>query len=824
MSVADATPAADAAEHTKDLDNRLVDIAIPTWNALESAGSPGRTRSDPADPEADASKESGNAGSPAAETSLTTPASTTYILQVAFESTAGPGAIAAIAGGCYSTPFDILGLHNVTLAGGPGLVVRTFQPQAQNVSVLRFGEEHRMQCVHADGVFETVFSGETGMFPYKLSITLRDGRTYVTEDPYRFPAVLTDYDLHLFSEGNHFRLYDKLGAHIIEHCGVRGVHFSVWAPGAERVSVVGAFNQWDGRRHPMNPRGESGLWEIFIPHLSQGDLYKYEIKSRHGCYMAVKADPFGFSTEMRPNSASVVWDLDRYEWADSEWMRIRKERQKFEAPISIYEVHLGSWRKAPHKDLGHRWLTYRELAEELVPYVKEMGYTHIQLLPVTEHPFDGSWGYQPVGYFAPTSRYGTPDDFRHFVDTAHQAGLGVIMDWVPAHFPKDGHGLSFFDGTHLYEHADPRQGEHQDWDTLIFNYGRNEVRAFLLSNALFWLDKYHIDGIRVDAVASMLYLDYSREHGQWIPNQYGGRENLEAVAFIKRFNELVHQESPDVLTFAEESTDWPMVSRPTYAGGLGFDLKWNMGWMHDMLEYMQKEPVHRKYHHHHLTFSLLYAFTENFTLPFSHDEVVHGKGAMLSKMPGDYWQKFANLRLLYAYMYGHPGKKLLFMGSEFGQWNEWNHDHELDWMLLDFEFHRNLQQYVKDLNRLYISEPALHEMDFSWEGFQWIDFHDIDQNIVSFIRRARDPNDFVIVASNFTPVVRHGYHVGVPAPGVYRELLNSDSERYSGSNTINFDPVTSEPGTCQGQPHSIVLTLPPLGVVFLKCEKETQRD
>ena len=533
----------------------------------------------------------------------------------------------------------------------------------------------------------------------------------------------------------------------------------------------------------------SGLWEIFIPHLAQGDLYKYEIKSSRARYMAVKADPFGFSTEMRPNSASVVWDLDRYEWADSEWMRIRKERQKFEAPISIYEVHLGSWRKAPHKDLGHRWLTYRELAEELVPYVKEMGYTHIQLLPVTEHPFDGSWGYQTVGYFAPTSRYGTPDDFRHFVDTAHQAGLGVIMDWVPAHFPKDGHGLSFFDGTHLYEHADPRQGEHQDWDTLIYNYGRNEVRAFLLSNALFWLDEYHIDGIRVDAVASMLYLDYSREQGQWIPNQYGGRENLEAVAFIKRFNELVHQEFPDVLTFAEESTDWPMVSRPTYAGGLGFDLKWNMGWMHDMLEYMQKEPVHRKYHHHHLTFSLLYAFTENFTLPFSHDEVVHGKGAMLSKMPGDYWQKFANLRVLYAYMYGHPGKKLLFMGCEFGQWNEWNHDHELDWMLLDFEFHRNLQQYVKDLNRLYISEPALHEMDFSWEGFQWIDLNDIDQSIVSFIRRARDPNDFVIVASNFTPVVRHGYHVGVPAPGVYRELLNSDSSCYSGSNAINLDPV-----------------------------------
>jgi 1,4-alpha-glucan branching enzyme len=483
-------------------------------------------------------------------------------------------------------------------------------------------------------------------------------------------------------------------------------------------------------------------------------------------------------------------------------------------------VHLGSWKRAPHKEFGNRWLTYRELADELVPYVKDMGYTHIQLLPVTEHPFDGSWGYQTVGYFAPTSRYGTPDDFRHFVDTAHKAGLGVIMDWVPAHFPKDGHGLSFFDGTHLYEHADPRQGEHQDWDTLIYNYGRNEVRAFLLSNALFWVDKYHIDGIRVDAVASMLYLDYSREPGQWIPNRHGGRENLEAITFIRRFNELVHQEAPDVLTFAEESTDWPMVSRPTYMGGLGFDLKWNMGWMHDMLEYMQREPVHRKYHHHHLTFSLLYAFTENFILPFSHDEVVHGKGAMLSKMPGDYWQKFANLRLLYGYMYGHPGKKLLFMGSEFGQWNEWNHSNELDWTLLDFEFHRNLRQYVIDLNRLYISEPALHEVDFNWEGFQWIDFHDIDQSIVSFIRKARDPNDFVIAVSNFTPVVRRDYRVGVPEPGVYHELLNSDSKCYSGSNTIN-GPVTSEPGSCQGQFHSIRITLPPLGMIFLKRERAT---
>ena len=737
------------------------------------------------------------------------------VFPLVFESTAAPEAVAAIAGGFHGNPFAILGQHGAMAAGWRGLVIRAFQPQAQSVSVLRSGREHRMERVHREGVFEAFLAGETEFSPYKLSITLHDGETYVTEDPYRFPPVLTDFDLHLFSEGNHYRLYDKLGAHIIRHGGVDGVHFSVWAPGAERVSVVGDFNQWDGRRHPMNPRGSSGLWEIFLPSMSGGDLYKYEIKTRYKGYMTVKSDPFGFFSEMRPKSASVVWDLDRYEWADAEWMSTRKERQKLDAPISIYEVHLGSWRAAPDNDLGQRWLTYRELADQLVSYAKEMGYTHLQLLPVTEHPFDGSWGYQTIGYYAPTSRYGTPDDFLYFVDTAHQAGLGVIMDWVPAHFPKDGHGLSFFDGTHLYEHANPKQGEHQDWDTLIYNYGRNEVRAFLLSNALFWLDKYHIDGFRVDAVASMLYLDYSRKPGQWIPNQYGGRENLEAISFLRRFNEVVHQEFPDALTFAEESTDWPMVSRPTYMGGLGFDMKWNMGWMHDMLDYIQKEPVHRKYHHNHLTFSLLYAFTENFTLPFSHDEVVHGKGAMLSKMPGDYWRKFANLRTLYGYMYGHPGKKLLFMGCELGQWNEWNHDCQLDWNLLDFEFHRNLQRYVKDLNRLYVGEAALHEVDFSWKGFEWIDFHDIDQSTVSFIRRGLDPNDFVIVVSNFTPVVRHGYHVGVPAPGVYRELLNSDSGFYGGSNAVN-GPVMSAPGACQGQPHSIRLTLPPLGVLFLK--------
>ena len=569
----------------------------------------------------------------------------------------------------------------------------------------------------------------------------------------------------------------------------------------------------------MRPRGATGLWEIFIPGLVQGDLYKYEIKTHYQGYIAVKADPYGFLAELRPKTASVVWDLERYEWNDAEWMATRKDHQKFEAPICIYEVHLGSWQTAPDPHWGHRWLTYRELADTLIPYVKEMGYTHIELLPITEHPLDGSWGYQTVGYYGPTSRHGTPDDFRYFVDSAHQAGIGVILDWVPAHFPKDGHGLSFFDGTYLYEHADPRQGEHQDWGTLIYNYGRNEVRAFLLSNALFWLDKYHLDGLRVDAVASMLYLDYSREPHEWIPNKYGGRENLEAVAFIKRFNELVHEQYPDVLTFAEESTAWPMVSRPAYVGGLGFDIKWNMGWMHDMLEYIRKEPVHRKYHHNHLTFSLIYAFTENFILPFSHDEVVHGKGSMLSKMPGDYWQKFASLRALYGYMYGHPGKKLLFMGCEFGQWKEWDCADQLDWMLLDFESHRSLQQYVKDLNRIYISQPALHELDFSWEGFQWIDFHDVDHSIVSFIRRAKDPNEFIVAVANFTPVPREGYLVGVPAPGFYRELLNSDSAVYGGSNVGNFDGVPSEPASLQGQPHSLMLTLPPLAVIFLKPEE-----
>ena len=733
-----------------------------------------------------------------------------------------PGAMAAVAGGYHGTPFDVLGLHLIDGGKQPGLVVRTFQPLAESVAVRRGGQTFPMRRVHADGVYEALFPQAVEFFRYQLELTLPGGRTVVVEDPYRYPPVLTEYDLYLFGEGNHFRLYDKLGAHVIQHDGVWGVAFAVWAPSAERVSVIGEFNQWDSRCHPMRPRGAVGLWEIFIPGLTQGALYKFDIKTRYKGYVAVKADPYGFASELRPKTASIVWDLSGYRWHDADWMAERKNRQRLDGPLSVYEVHLGSWKRNVDPDYGRRWLTYRELAEALVPYAKEMGYTHLELMPVSEHPFDGSWGYQTVGYYAPTARFGTPDDFRYFVDQAHQAGLGVILDWVPAHFPKDGYGLSFFDGTHLFEHADPRRGEHQEWGTLIFNFGRNEVRAFLLSNALFWLDKYHIDGLRVDAVASMLYLDYSRKPGEWLPNQFGGRENLEAVSFIKRFNELVHVEYPDVLTFAEESTAWPMVSRPVYLGGLGFDLKWNMGWMHDILEYIQKDPIHRRYHHNALTFSLLYAFTENFLLPFSHDEVVYGKRSMLSKMPGDYWQNFATLRGLYGYMYGHPGKKMLFMGGEFGQWNEWNHETELDWVLLEYDSHREFREYVKALNQLYVSQPALYEVDFKSDGFQWIDFRDVDNSIISFVRRAKDPDDCLVVVANFTPVPREGYRVGVSGPGFYRELLNSDSALYGGSNLGNAGGLPAEAVPWQGQPHSRLVTVPPLGVMCFKSD-EAQR-
>ncbi|MBW1671676.1 MAG: 1,4-alpha-glucan branching protein GlgB [Deltaproteobacteria bacterium] len=622
---------------------------------------------------------------------------------------------------------------------------------------------------------------------------------------------LTDYDLHLLIEGSHYRAWEKLGAHPAEVGGERGTWFAVWAPNARDVSVIGDFNGWESGAHPLGSRGDSGIWEGFIPGVDKGALYKYAIASDVKGHREDKADPYAFACEIRPQSSSMVWDLSGYEWGDQDWLAQRGRHHAVDAPMAIYEVHLGSWMRNPEE--GNRWLTYRELAPKLAEYVREMGFTHVELLPVSEHPLDASWGYQTIGYFAPTSRFGTPQDFMYFVDVLHQNNIGVILDWVPAHFPRDGHGLGFFDGTHLYEHADPRKGEQRDWGTFIFNYGRREVSNFLLTNALFWLEVYHIDGLRVDAVASMLYLDYSREEGEWIPNEYGGRENLEAVAFLKRFNELVYDRYPDVITVAEESTSWPMVSRPTYLGGLGFGFKWNMGWMHDTLLYLSKDPLYRKYHHNTLTFSLLYAFHENFILPFSHDEVVHGKGSMIGKMPGDDWQKFANLRLLYGYMYLHPGKKLLFMGNEFGQWAEWNHDASLEWQLLQYDPHQGLQRWVRNLNTFLREERALVEQDFEPAGFSWIDCHDSQQSVLSFLRQGRDIGDVVVCACNFTPVPRHNYRLGVPLGGWWKEVLNSDAPLYGGSGQGNMGGVTASPVASHGHYHSLNITLPPLGIV-----------
>ena len=626
--------------------------------------------------------------------------------------------------------------------------------------------------------------------------------------------ILTDYDLHLFNEGTHVRAWEKFGAHRIIVDGATGVHFAVWAPNADRVSVIGDFNRWDGRVHVMRPIASSGVWELFIPELPDGACYKYEVRTRAG-HLLEKADPYGLRFEVPPNSASVIWTEGRYQWGDEEWLRDRPSFAGWhDRPMSIYEVHLGSWKRVPEE--GNRYLSYRELSDTLVPYVREMGYTHIELMPVMEHPFSGSWGYQVIGFFAPTSRFGTPDDFRYFVDQCHRHGVGVILDWVPGHFPKDQHGLAQFDGTALYEHADPRQGEHRDWGTLIFNYGRNEVRSFLMSNALFWLEEFHVDGLRVDAVASMLYLDYSRSSGEWIPNQYGGRENLDAVAFLQQLNTETHGRVPGTITVAEESTSWPAVSRPTYVGGLGFTYKWNMGWMHDILEYVKEDPVHRRWHHGQITFSMLYAFTENFVLPFSHDEVVHGKRALLDKMPGDLWQKHATLRALYGYMFGHPGKKLQFMGSEFGQWNEWNVESSLDWHLLDDPLHQGLRRWVQDLNHTYQREASLHQVDFEPAGFSWVDCNDNENSVISMIRRARNPNDFTLMLANFTPVPRIGYRVGVPEAGWYRELLNSDAAMYGGSNMGNGGGVATEEQRSHGFDHSLIVTVPPLGFVLLK--------
>ncbi|MBM3751786.1 MAG: 1,4-alpha-glucan branching protein GlgB [Acidimicrobiia bacterium] len=630
--------------------------------------------------------------------------------------------------------------------------------------------------------------------------------------------VVSDYEAYLHGEGTWLRAWERLGARPAERDGQAGYSFVVWAPTASRVSVMGDFNAWDGRVHPMQSLGASGLWETFVPGVAAGQAYKFELQSALGGPSFTKADPFALQSEHPPKTASITSDLGRHEWRDAEWIDSRTRRGvALDAPMAIYEVHPGSWRRKPEE--GDRPLTWRELTDALIPYVTRLGFTHIELMPVMEHPYDPSWGYQVTGYFAPTSRFGTPDDFRAFVDACHLAGIGVILDWVPGHFPKDAHGLARFDGSALYEHEDPRQGEHQDWGTLIFNYGRHEVRNFLLTNALYWLESFHIDGLRVDAVASMLYRDYSRDDGQWVPNQFGGRENLEAIDFLRELNTLTHQEHPGTVIIAEESTAFPAVSRPTWVGGLGFTYKWNMGWMHDILTYTSKDPVFRRWEHQHLTFSMLYAWNENFVLPLSHDEVVHGKGSLITKMPGDEWQKAANLRALLAYMYVHPGKKLLFMGAEFGQWREWSHEQSLDWHLLDGSLHAGLQRFVEDLNRQYTGQPALHQQDFAAAGFEWIDCHDHEASVISLIRRATDRDDFVVVVLNWTPIVRHGYRIGVPEPGFYEELLNSDASAYAGSNVGNEGGRHAEDVPAHGHAQSLSLTLPPLSAVILKCQR-----
>jgi 1,4-alpha-glucan branching enzyme len=726
-------------------------------------------------------------------------------------------ALDAITAGTGDDPFASLGPHVVTLKGRPAFVIRTIQPAASTVELVTGDRVLPMTRVRPDGLFELIVPGPDSPMPFRFR--LHEGsRTRDIDDPYRFGQVLSDFDLHLLSEGTHYRAWEKLGPHRMTIDEVAGVHFAVWAPNAQRVSVIADVNGWDGRVHPMRRLVPSGIWELFIPGLAPETRYKYEIRTPAG-ELLHKADPYARQFEVPPDTASIVGDEVLYEWGDADWMRDRASLGSWhDRPMSVYEVHLGSWRRVPGE--ANRSLTYREMADQLVPYAREMGYTHIELMPVMEHPYTPSWGYQVIGFFAPTSRFGTANDFRYLVDQCHHHGLGVILDWVPGHFPTDAHGLARFDGTALYEHADPRKGFHQDWGTLIFNYGRNEVRTFLLSNALYWLEAFHVDGLRVDAVASMLYLDYSRKPGEWIPNQYGGRENLEAVSFLQQLNTVTHGQAPGTITVAEESTSWPAVSRPTYVGGLGFTYKWNMGWMHDMLQYMTQDPVHRRWHHGKITFSMLYAFTENFVLPFSHDEVVHGKRSMLDKMPGDLWQKHAGLRALYGYMFGHPGKKLMFMGAEIGQWREWSPDQSLDWHLLEDPLHgplhQGLQRWVRDLNHTYQRERSLHEIDFEGAGFRWIDCNDNDNSVVSLIRTARDRADFSVIVANFTPVPRPDYRIGVPEPGFYRELLNSDSAIYGGSNLGNQGGVPSEPVASHGFEQSIVLTVPPLGFVMLK--------
>ena len=707
-------------------------------------------------------------------------------------------------------PFGYFGMHRVDGA----IVVRAFAPDATAVDVVESRTGHIAGAAlraHPEGLFVATLPQRIEKFPYRLRMTCAGGHLEI-EDPYRFPPLLGDLDLHLISEGSHFELYRKLGAHPVVVDGISGVNFAVWAPNAARVSVVGPFNNWDGRRHPMRCHYGSGVWEIFLPGLERGALYKFEIKPNGEGVAFLKSDPLAFRTERRPHTASIVEGLTQ-DPLNEPWTTQRTRINRRDAPISIYEVHLGSWRRRAEQ--GDRFLTYDELADELIPYAREMGFTHLQLLPIMEHPFDGSWGYQPLGLFAPTARHGLPHEFRRFVDRCHEAGLGVILDWVPAHFPDDPHGLARFDGTHLYEHADTRLGRHKDWDSLIYNFGRQEVANFLIASALFWFDQFGIDGLRVDAVASMLYRDYSRDPGDWVPNALGGRENLEAIEFLRRLNHSVLTRFPGAIMIAEESTAWPMVTRPPDLGGLGFSYKWNMGWMNDTLRYLGHESVHRKYHQDDLTFGLLYAFQENFILPLSHDEVVHGKGALIHKIPGDEWQRFATLRAYFAFMFAHPGEKLLFMGDEFAQSAEWNHDAALDWSQPERPFHRGVQALVRDLNHSYRANAPMHELDCESGGFAWIDCHDSDASVLAFVRRARRNEDFILAVCNFTPVVREQYRIGVPAPGTYRELLNTDSEFYGGGNVGNSGTLTTDSQPAHGFAQSLRLTLPPLATLLL---------
>jgi len=709
--------------------------------------------------------------------------------------------------GTSHDPFNVLGKH---WADDGQCIHRCYQPQARHVAVL----DHDGQAIDLSpdkqwpGLFSACYPADRTPSHPTLRIEMADGHAYEAVDTYTFGTMLGDTDLYLHGEGNHYKLWTVLGANVRKLDGIEGVGFAVWAPNAGRVSVVGDFNNWDGRRHPMRVRGGSGVWELFIPGLHPGDLYKFEIRNRHSGEIAVHTDPFGKSFELRPNTAARVAVDGHYPWQDQEWLTNRHHHDWQHQPMSIYEVHLGSWKKN-----GEAFLSYRELADQMIPYVVDRGFTHIELLPITEHPFDGSWGYQTTGYYAPTARHGSPDDFRYFVDQAHQAGIGVILDWVPAHFPRDTFALARFDGTALYEHEDPRRGEHRDWGTLIFNYGRNEVKNFLIASALYWAEEFHIDGLRVDAVASMLYLDYSRSADDWLPNVHGGRENLEAIDFIRHMNHVVQTEHPGLLVMAEESTSWPMVSQPPEVGGLGFSLKWNMGWMNDTLHYFQEDPVHRAYHHNNLTFGLLYSFSENFILPFSHDEVVHGKASLLHKMPGDEWQRFANLRLLLSYQFAYPGKKLLFMGCEFGQGNEWNHAATLDWWMLDYPLHQGIRNLTDRLNRLYREHSALHQRDFDGSGFEWLDCNDREHSVISFMRNAEQEQ--IIVVLNFTPICRYGYRIGVHQPGSSEVLMNSDDTEFGGSGAM-LNLTDSEAIPMHGKPYSLQMDLPPLAAVVLK--------